>query len=195
MIDTHYFGLINGTVRATLKGSFTPYSTGIYELNISNVLFGASSTSLYSYIDNISLVPEKTNFYVSPMNYCSEQGGTAEFKLIAGTSNAYEKYWIWISASGTWPGYVVTGVTVPLNYDWVLQACFDNPGLPGYASNFIGYLDSMGNAKAKLKVPPDYYFMLGRPVHFAYVLLQVPSPSIEPHVKFASFPVHIKYIQ
>jgi hypothetical protein len=194
LIDSHNFGPIDNIVRANLSGHFTPYATGLYTLEISNTLLGLSSANLFSYIDNISLMPEKTNFFVTPMNYNCETGGTAYFKLKAGTLQANRKYWIWISASGTYPGYVVSGITVPLNYDWLLEASLNYPGLPGYASGFLGELNSMGAAEAKLKVPPDSYHMLGIPAHFAYVLLREPSPSSEPDITFASFPVHIKYV-
>jgi len=114
LIDYHDFRVIDGTVRHTLSGEFTPFYTGLYSLHISNTCVNPSSTSLYSYIDNISILPKKTNFFVSPMNFSCETGGMAYFKLDAGSAHARKKYWIWISASGTYPGFVVSGITVPL---------------------------------------------------------------------------------
>lgn len=194
LIDSHDFGLINGTHRATLSGGFVPLWTGLYTLRIWNHLDGYSSASLYSYVDNISLKPKKTNFHVSPMNINAELGGELHFKLTAGAAWGGMRYWIWMSNSGTYPGYVVNGVTVPLNYDWLLEICLKYPGLPGYGDGLIGYLSNTGDAEAKIKVPPDIYHLMGTPVHFAYVLMPKISISNKPDVKFASFPVHAKYI-
>jgi hypothetical protein len=192
LIDTHNFGYIaSGTKRATLSGDYTPIRTGLYTLHIENTKAQASSTCIYSYIDNISLVPAEPNLATDKINVPCDIGARVNFMLDAGAAHGNKDYWIWMSASGTYPGIPLGTVTVPLNYDALFAFGLLYPGFAG-STGFIGVLDGQGQAKAALLLPTDpHQSLVGFPLYFAYV---VTAPGPSKPVSFASYPVHVKYI-
>ena len=191
MIDSHSFGYVSGTERTSLSGSFTPNSTGLYTLHIENERDDYSTPLLFNYIDNISLAPAVTDFHVDTLNIQCATGGQASFALNAGPSHGGDGYWIWMSASGTWPGIKTNNVTVPLNWDAVLLFGLYYPDFPG-SNGFLGNLNGNGKATASLIFPADpLQVMKGVPLNFGYVLT---SPNTPVQVFYASFPVLLKYV-
>ena len=191
-VASHDFGTISsGTVRHTLSESFRPVLTGLYTVQITNSSNYSASSCIYNYIDNISLTPSIPDLQVDTLNVDCGTGGVVNFSLDAGVANAGEPYWIWMSASGTFPGFALSGVTVPLNMDFLLITGLMNPGFPG-STGFLGVLDGSGIASASLVFPMDHaQKFVGKPLFFAYVLTSA-GPSMP--LKYASFPAHVKYI-
>lgn len=197
MIDTeliaeHDFGSISsGTKRATLSGIFTPPSSGLYNLEIRNTRSVASSTCIYNYIDNISIMPWNHNLSADTINIPCETGCDVNFKLKAGGAQAGKDYWLLFNCSGTYPGITLNGINIPLNMDALFLFGLHNPGLPGTVG-FVGQLDGTGKASASVAMPIDRgAVMIGLPISFAYVLL---SPGPSTLITYSSIPVHIKYI-
>lgn len=191
MIDKHAFGYISsGTTRSTLSGRFTAPTTGLYTLHIEHTSTSAASSCIFSYIDNISLVPAQPNLGTDKVNIPQSNGATVQFTLDAGTANANQPYCLWMSASGTYPGIAMSGVTVPLNWDFLLSLSLYEQ-LPG-TTGFFGTLDGSGSATAAMVLPQDTGNMyLGFKLSYAYVVAS-PGPSFP--LQFASYPVHLKYI-
>ena len=178
-----------------LNGVFTPKTTGLYTLRIENTRNAVSATCIYNFIDNIQLVPysmyQKIYLSVNDCNVSCSSGSTVQFKLL--TTNAYpnEYYWILMSVSGTYPGFNLSGITVPLNWDALLEYGLMYLNFPG-SVEFFGKLDGFGQATASLTLPPDpNQILVGLPIHFAFV---VTSPGPSTPIMVASNPVHIKYV-
>ena len=109
----------------------------------------------------------------------------------AGLANKGADYWLWMSATGNYPGIPLSGLTVPLNQDVLFYFGIMNPNFPG-SKGFIGKLDFFGMAGPTLALPPNpQATLVGIPIFFAYVLTQ-PGPSLP--ITYASKPVHIKYV-
>jgi hypothetical protein len=178
-----------------LSGTFMPKTTGLYTLHIENTRDVVSATCIYNFIDNIHLAPDsiyqKIYLLGSDCNISCKSGGTVQFKLL--TANAYpnEYYWILMSVSGTYPGFDLSNVTVPLNWDALLEYGLMYPNFPG-SVEFFGKLDGFGQATASLTLPPDpNQVLVGLPLHFAFV---VTSPGPSTPIMASSNPVHIKYV-
>ena len=174
-----------------MSGYFTPTISGMYTLEIENTRNSVSSSTLYNYIDNITLKPYIYNFEVDTTNVKCATGGTVNFICKGGFSNKKKDYWIWMSATGTYPGFSLNGFNVPLNWDVLLNFGLMNPTLPG-AVGFFGQLDSFGMASASLTLPPDTgQYFVGFPISFAFVVTS-PGPSLP--LLYVSTPVHVKYV-
>jgi hypothetical protein len=100
-----------------------------------------------------------------------ESGGTVNFFLDAGATNAGRNYLLLGSVSGTEPGYPLPGglETLPMNWDGVTGAillllntslCFD----------FLGTLDGSGQAVAQLNLPALPAGSAGATLCFAFCL-------------------------
>ncbi len=133
---------------------------------------------------------QKIYFTVSDYNVSCSSGGTAQFRLFTANTYPGKDYWIWMSVSGTYPGIDLSGVTVPLNWDALLEYGLFYPNFPG-SVGFLGKLDGFGQASASMTLPPDpNHIMVGLPLHFAFVITS-PGPSMP--IMAVSNPVHIKY--
>jgi hypothetical protein len=69
-------------------------------------------------------------------------GGTQTLQLAAGSSQANRDYWVFGSASGTFPGVTLGSVTIPLNYDALTLLTLASPNTVISAS--MGRLDANG---------------------------------------------------
>lgn len=192
MIDTHKFGYTSGTQYHTLSGSYTPATSGLYLLHIENTRDEVTTTCLYNYIDNITLKPAAYTLIVSVGgNIPSATGGNVLLSISSGFGNGGKDYWVWMSITGTYPGFEVSGVQVPLNQDPLFWWGLSNPSFPG-STGFLGKLSVSGSGMASFLLPPDTGMaLLGYPFHFACVLTS-PGPSLP--LLEVSNPVHIKYV-
>jgi hypothetical protein len=191
-IDSHDFGYTSGTQYHSLSGMYTPSSSGLYTLHIENTRDATTTSCLYNYIDNISLTPAVHNFIVSVGdNVSCSTGGNVLLSISAGFGHGGMDYWVWMSVTGTYPGFEVSGVQIPLNPDALFWWGISNPGFPG-SSGFLGKLSMSGSGMATFSMPPDPGMtLLGFPFHFAGVFTS-PGPSLP--VLEVTNPVHIKYI-
>lgn len=163
----------------------------MHKLHIENSTTLNSSTLLYNYIDNISIVPWMPNLLVDNYNIPCQTGGTANLTIKAGMGNGNKDYWIWMSVTGNYPGTPVGSHTMPLNWDILLQLGLMYPNFPG-TTGFIGKTSSFGTAFASFTLPPDPQLnYMDMPIYFAYMIM-APGPSFP--IYFVSLPVHIKYV-
>ena len=100
----------------------------------------------------------------------SATGGTVTFSLEFEPADAWARYKLLGSASGTGPS-TIGGLQVPLTSgDWLWNAMVAFPG-PSAFQNANGYLDTMGKASSTLHLPPNRASaMIGATLHFAAVL-------------------------
>ena len=173
-----------------MTGIYTPPATGMYTLHIENTRNLVSSTLLYNYIDSITIEPFVWSFGTDDLNVPCLTGKTVTLNLKGGLANGNKDYWIWMSVSGSYPGFTIGDKTVPLNWDVLMEYGLLNPGFPG-STAFIGKLDAFGLASAGLTLPADpHQLLVGMPIHLAYVLT-APGPALP--VTFVSNPLHVKY--
>jgi len=102
-------------------------------------------------------------------------GGTSNFFLDAGASNAGDFYWLLASVSGTSPGIPIGGVTLPINFDLITNITIKQPGA-FFFNNLRGFLDGSGQALAGFTLPiVNDPTLFGVEINFAYVLGPVPG--------------------
>ncbi|MHC4941979.1 MAG: hypothetical protein ACYTG7_03065 [Planctomycetota bacterium] len=99
----------------------------------------------------------------------SETGGTVNLTLDAGSQNGNRNYLIVGGVTGTEPGTALPGglATLPVNWDTfsdVVMLLMNS----GVFSNFLGTLDSSGQASAQLNVPALPSGYVGTIMYFAY---------------------------
>jgi hypothetical protein len=99
-------------------------------------------------------------------------GAQATFQLDAGSGGAGNIYLLVASLAGTHPGIPLgPQLTLPLNFDVVLQASIDLANSSMFA-NSLGVLDGSGRATAAFAAPPGLFgAFLGRPLAFAWTTL------------------------
>lgn len=114
-------------------------------------------------------------------------GGTQSWQLDAGAAHAGRNY-VLAGSFGTSPGFVRSGVTVPLNPDsWFATTLqFANSAL---LRNTVGQLDSAGRATASIVLPPLPSSLAGIELHHAFVVLDAGR------VSGASNPVKLRLVQ
>ena len=81
-----------------------------------------------------------------------EAGGVANFKLMAGPNNANRNYILLGGISGSSPGTPIGSVTIPVNWDVTTDLLVSLINTPIFA-NFLGNLDSQGEATAQMLLP------------------------------------------
>ncbi|QDU67861.1 hypothetical protein [Engelhardtia mirabilis] len=102
-------------------------------------------------------------------------GGKQALDLDAGSDRAASIYLVLGSATGTTPGLVLDGVTVPLALD-AYTLLMANGGSPGIHATTIGVLDPCGRGSASVTVPAGTDGSLsGLVLHHAFITIQ---PSI-----------------
>ncbi|MHC4942353.1 MAG: DUF7948 domain-containing protein [Planctomycetota bacterium] len=128
---------------------------------------------------NISLIADTESL--------PETGGTVNFALHAGESNASRHYLLLGSLSDTTPGFPLPGgmVTLPLNWDPFTDVVLLLVNTPLFA-DFLGVLDSAGDAEAQLNAPSLPPGFVGTSMYFAYCLS---SPF-----DFVSIPMEIEIV-
>jgi hypothetical protein len=190
-IASHAFGTTAKVKRASLIALYQPPATGMYTLKLENTRSLASNSQLYNYIDYIELAPLFKNLEVDKTNISCSEGATVNLLLSPGAAHGGKAYWIWMSASGTYPGVFLGGMNVPLNWDALLLFTLANPNFSG-SQGFTGLLDGTGSASASLDFPTDsQQSYVGIPFCFAYGIASA-GPSLT--LSFVSHPVHVKYV-
>jgi hypothetical protein len=98
-------------------------------------------------------------------------GGSVNFSIDATASNAFRKYILLGSVSGTVPGTPLPGgdTTLPLEWDVLTTLILNNINSPLF-SNFLGILDKDGGGAAKLTIPPLPAGCAGIHIYFAFTL-------------------------
>jgi len=181
----------SGTHYVILKGEFTPPASGYYNLWIDNSRNQASTTCIYTHIDDISIQPETTSLFVNNKNIKCSTGGTVSFMLKAGYKYSGYGYMILMSGTGYSPGVNVKGVNIPLNYDPLFEAVLTNPNLLG-AKGFTGNFDIFGYANASITFPPDLHQnFVNIPIGVTYIIL---SKSGKLPILSVSCPLNLKYV-
>jgi len=131
--------------------------------------------------------PAATDTLVADIYTVPETGGTVNYQLTAGRSNANRTYLIVGGVTGTEPGFQLPGgMMLPINWDVfsdLVMALLNGPVF----SNFMATLDSQGNAQAALNAPPIPPGFVGTVMYYAYTLN---NPF-----DFVSNPVEIEIIQ
>ncbi len=81
------------------------------------------------------------------------QGGLQQLDLQFGSALANRAFALLGSAAGTWPGFSLDGVTIPLNLDGYLQWILGGAAV-GLISPGVGLLGPSGEALIDLRLPP-----------------------------------------
>ncbi|MHC4943814.1 MAG: M14 family zinc carboxypeptidase [Planctomycetota bacterium] len=118
---------------------------------------------------DVGLIPEGS--LISDKPEITTAGGPVNFTLMAGSGNASRNYLLLGSVSGTSPGYPLPGglVTLPLNWDDFLVMVLTMINTPVF-DDFMGKLDTGGNAAAQLNVPHLPPTAAGVVMYFAFTL-------------------------
>ena len=111
--------------------------------------------------------------------------------LAAGLDYGDEDYVIFSGVTGTWPGFTLSGIDVPLSLDdwtWVAFANINS----SFLVDFMGRFDSSGRAMAKLNTHGGISLeLIGLAMYFDYLVLE---SSLTLPLKTASQPVQILFI-
>jgi hypothetical protein len=134
-------------------------------------LYNQNATDVF--FDDISLV--KMDALVPNVNSISTSaGGTVNFQLNAGASNANRGYLIFGSLSGDMPGLPLKSkgtynALLRVNFDFLTDVLIGLAGTP-IAPGFIGNLDGFGNGSASFILPPASGLPSGVSLTFCYPL-------------------------
>ena len=114
-------------------------------------------------------------------------GGVQRLSLQAGIQNANRTFLFVGSLSGSLPGVVIDGLTVPINIDSYTQYLFNLPP-DSLLLPLVGQLDDQGRAKAQVTVPPGLLPTTpGLHLTHTYLLL-------DPVLDFAPRPVTLRLL-
>jgi len=97
--------------------------------------------------------------------------GEVNFNIDAGAGNSGRYYLIFGTMSGAFPGIQLPGgkAILPINWDIFTTTVYLNINKPVF-QGFVGNLDTLGQAIAKLKSPVLAKYITGESMHFAYML-------------------------
>lgn len=160
------------TIRRTLTGTYQADATGPVLLEMYNWKEGPYASLCVCFIDNLRVYVEEADFSASKRIIPYESGGISQLTLQAGPEYANRFYIILSSVSGTWPGFSLSGVEIPLNLDaWTKVALtLLNTSI---MFNFMGQLDALGEATALLNVPGNNPpQLIGVPFYFNCLVLE-----------------------
>lgn len=158
------------TIRRHVSALYTPSVTGPVELEIFNWRSGLSTDPLNNYVDNFFIQPLNPDFETDLHDISIFNGGSSQLSLTAGGLYAGKNYLILSGLTGTWPGFLINGLEVPLNLDswtWIAYSLANSPIM----SNFSGSLDGSGNAKASFNISGGLPISAaGMPLYFIYLV-------------------------
>jgi hypothetical protein len=111
-------------------------------------------------------------------------GGTQTLKLDAGATNGNGIYLVAGTLSGTRPGFVYAGSTIPLVNDVWFGLSLAAANSAVYTNTF-GFLDAQGKATATFNFPPGFAGFQGFLLHHAFVVID-PATALPLYVSEAS---------
>lgn len=114
---------------------FGTFEIGAFETGVNDTP-GVANSTLLADVDRLSLMA----------------GGTQTMTLCPGFAFVGQSYLVLGSISGTSPGVLIQGVTVPLQFDAYTQFTFSNPNAPPLQGGF-GSIGFLGKNHPTLKVP------------------------------------------
>jgi hypothetical protein len=178
-------------VRHSGVAEFTATATGPLLLSVENWRSGSYTALVKNYVDDIRVFPLQEDFSAAPREISCATGGSSQLALNPGLDHAGDAYIILSGASGTWPGFSISAVEIPLNLDdwtWCALILINTPVM----KDFMGQLDLTGFATAEIDtggaLSPE---MIGQVLYFEYLVLE---KAFAPPVKKASQPIHILFI-
>ncbi|QDU65957.1 DUF5060 domain-containing protein [Engelhardtia mirabilis] len=123
----------------------------------STMLMGGGWTDLPSAPDPIQedwvAVVKRPPLWATAQSLSVSAGGTLSLEVNGSPDLAFKAYSFMASASGTSPGFGLSGLTIPLVADNFFWGAVQSPGLMGLTPAF-GLLNGAGRATAQLTVPP-----------------------------------------
>ena len=100
-------------------------------------------------------------------------GGAFTMCVNAGPSHAGKLYWVLGSLSGTTPGFPLSGLAIPLNFDAYTTFTINKVNTAPLAGSF-GVLDADGQATCSLTIPAGAFpWLAGQRADHAYGVIQV----------------------
>ena len=189
--DSCGFLAAGATKRSTLNAQFTATTTGPLDLEFNNWREGVYSPDIHSYIDNVSVYPQNPVFLASPFEVSVSAGGIANLELDPGAGFSGQDYLVLTGLTGTYPGFPLKGVHVPLNFDVVTTTAFSLINTP-VMQNFLGTLDGNGQATAVFSA-----FGLPSPAAIGLALYfdaLVYRSTGGPPVELASNPIYVFFL-
>jgi len=174
-----------------ITATYTPATTGVYSLEIYNYR-NATVEDLQNYIDNITMVPQTTDFYSDTNQFSASAPSTANLTLDAGVTWANWKYFVGISVSGNWPGMNSpgTGVWAPFNYDSTVMTSY-NLANGGMLQNTKSVLDASGQGSATISLPAMGPGYAGRTLNVFFILYAGAFPQ---PWDYGSMPLSITFL-
>lgn len=102
------------------------------------------------------------------------QGGTQTMTLDAGASYANELYAVLGTVTGTFPGFPIDAVILPINFDAYTILTFVAPNVPPYAGS-VSFLDPAGLGLIQFVLPPAAAppNLIGLTLHHAALVFQL----------------------
>jgi hypothetical protein len=137
----------------------------------------SGGTTVWDWTNTISSTPPlfkvrryQTSLFRDKKEFHALSGDSVNFNLAAGSMNAGRNYVLVGTMSGISPGTTIGGLHIPINAD-AFTSKTRSAALSSYFLDFQGSLDLEGNATAQLTAGPVPSSLVGRTMHFAYVLL------------------------
>lgn len=170
MVCSHDFGSVTEgkPEKKLLTGSYTATVSGMHTLEIWNTTNAKFDTDLTNYADNVKLVPVNHMLAADAQTFSVFYKYTRKITLTAGANHANQNYWMWMNYTGTFPGFDVHGVNIPLNYDTLLELGMKYPAFLN--PKFIGTLDSSGNAEFDWTLQANSG-VIGLTIYMSYLVL------------------------
>ncbi|MEM7203998.1 MAG: aryl-sulfate sulfotransferase [Planctomycetota bacterium] len=95
----------------------------------------------------------KRSLWADNESMSASSGGSVQFDLFAGSPRAGHIFLMMGSASGTAPGFLYRGATIPLNPDGYLSGVLSSLGRGAFV-DWVGVTDTVGTARATFTLPP-----------------------------------------
>jgi hypothetical protein len=105
-------------------------------------------------------------------------GGTQVLTLDAGPAHANHLYWVVGSITGVSPGFPISGVTLPVSFDFYTNVTISNANSGPFGNTFAN-LDGLGRATASLTlVGGSATALAGSTLYHAYGAIEPIGPTV-----------------
>ncbi len=146
----------------------------------------------YAMLEDLQVEFDAPTLVATPASLSVSAGGVQTMLLDAGLVHATLPYLLLGSASGSSPGIVVEGKTLPLNVDGYTLHTLLTPNAPPLGGSF-GSLDATGRATATFTLPPNApTSLVGLTATHAFVVLKLEPTLLS--VPFVSEPATLTLI-